>query len=129
VAPAAGQTFLYDLRSSTAHLWVIVTEPDPDERFLIVSLTSLKGSKDQTVILHVGEHPFLKWATCVAYAQSDLINTDRFKEILASGNAKMHANLSPQRTALILDGFLASDFTKKRIVEFVKRYKRLKSVV
>jgi len=44
-----------------------------------MSLTSLKGSKDQTVILHGGEHPFLKWATYVAYAQSDLINTERFR--------------------------------------------------
>ena len=108
--------------SQTAHLWVIATEPTVDQLVLVVSLTSLKGSKDQTVILHGGEHPFLKWATCVAYGQSDLVSCDTLDGYLQSGIAKRHADMSPERTELILRGFLASNFTKKRVSRFVREY-------
>jgi hypothetical protein len=126
---SAGNTFLYDLKRDPAHLWVIATDPDEENRFLIVSLTSLKGSKDQTVILHGGDHEFIKWSTCVAYAQSDLMSAERLQELIACGNAKMHADMKPSCTTLILDGFLASDFTKKRIVEFVRQYKAFKPAI
>ena len=122
---ASGQTYLFPTSQyQTAHLWVISTNPNPDGLMLVVSLTSLKGSKDQTVILHGGEHPFLKWATCAAYNLADLISCDTLEDHLNKGRAKMHANMSPDNTRLILDGFTASQFTKKRIQQFARAYKK-----
>jgi hypothetical protein len=121
---AAGQTYLFPLsENQTAHLWIIATDPNADRLMLVVSLTSLKGSKDQTVILHGGEHPFLKWATCVAYNLSDLINCDTLEDHIKVGRAKMRADMKPETAQLILGGFTASPFTKKRIQEFVRAYK------
>ncbi|WP_415199523.1 hypothetical protein [Silvibacterium sp.] len=114
---------MFDLKHATSHLWVITTNPNPDGYVLVVSLTSLKGSKDQTVILNPADHPFIKWATCVAYAFSDLMTVEKLSELIECGNAKQHHPMSADRTQLILDGFLSSDFTKKRIVQFVKQYK------
>ena len=37
--------------------------------------------------------------------------------------AKMNADMSAAATNLILDGFMASSFTKKRIRKFVSDYK------
>lgn len=119
---SAGSTFLFDLQGNI-HLWVIASDPDSEGRFLVVSLTSLKGSKDQTVILHGGEHPFLKWATCAYYQQSDIMTVAKLEQLIAAGSAKLREPLADDKTALVLDGFMASDFTKKRVLEFARAYR------
>jgi hypothetical protein len=43
------------MTQQTPHLWIVATAPGSDGLFAIVSLTSLKGSKDQTFILRSGE--------------------------------------------------------------------------
>jgi hypothetical protein len=122
----AGQTYLYPLNDEARreHLWIIVTEPNADGQFATVSLTSLKGAKDQTVTLLKAEHAFIKWDTCVLYALAEVSTTDRLQSYIESGAAKMHQDLRPDILGLILDGFTASDFTKNRVREFVKEYKR-----
>jgi hypothetical protein len=117
----AGQTFLFPLSANaTAHLWVIATDPDSDGKFVIVSFTSLKGSKDQTVILHSGEHPFLKWSTCVAYVLAEFLTIDELKRRLDAGQAKLRENLSSEVLALVRAGFRASLLTKNRIRYYLK---------
>lgn len=120
----AGHTFLYPLKEDReAHLWIVATNPNADGMFAAVSLTSLKGSKDQTVVLQPGEHPFIKWPTCVAYAVADISSCDKLKGYLESGAARMHRDTSPELLKLVFDGFLASDLTKKRVREFIQAYK------
>src|SRR5438477_4382379 len=49
-----GDTLLIPARGSgvTSHLWIIVTEPAPDtHKCVIVSVTTLRQNKDQTVTL------------------------------------------------------------------------------
>jgi hypothetical protein len=122
----AGQTFLFPISGEqTAHLWIIVTPPDKSSGvFLIVSLTSLKGNKDQTVVLRAGEHPFIKWDTCVAYGLSELTSEEKLQQLVDGREARLHqSDVSAKLLELILDGFLASDFTKRRITDFVKKFK------
>lgn len=124
----AGQTFLYPLgeNAGTAHLWVIATEPNDEGLFAFVSLTSLKGAKDQTVILRKGEHPFLKWDTCVAYALAEISDVDKLQAFVDSRLAKPHEDISPEVLEEIVAGFAASDFTRRRIARFVKEAQRTK---
>ena len=69
----AGDTFLYPLNQpSKEHLWVVATQPDAEGRFVITYLNSLRGSKDQTVILFAREHEFVRHDTCVNYAVAQL---------------------------------------------------------
>ena len=120
----AGDTFLYPLdQSGREHLWVVATEPDTDDQLVIVSLTSLRGSKDQTVILLAHQHDFVRHDTCVYYALAELTNSVKLETWLNSGAARMHRPMSREALALIQDGFTASDFTKKRIVEFIRGYR------
>ncbi len=42
---------------------------------------------------------------------------------MAAGAAKQHKDVSPQILALIIAGFHASDFTKRRVRDFVKEAK------
>lgn len=58
-----GDTFLMPAPDGTAtpHLWIVTTAPDPlSKRCAIVSVTTLRNSKDQTVTLRVGDHPFIR---------------------------------------------------------------------
>jgi hypothetical protein len=105
-------------------LWVVATNPDSDGLVAIVSLTSLKGAKDQTVVIHAGEHPFVKWETCALYALAEVTSIDKLCEYIDCGLARMHYDVSNQLLALILDGFTASDYTKNRVRRFVKEYKQ-----
>lgn len=121
----AGQTFLYPLaENETAHLWIIATEPNEDGLFAIANVTSLKGAKDQTVILQANEHPFLKWETCVMYGLAEISSGDKLQGYLDGGIAKLQKDLSQKALALVLDGFTASDYTKYRLREFIKQYKQ-----
>ena len=120
----AGQTFLYPISEfETYHLWLIATDPNIEGQFAVVSFTSLRGSKDQTVLLRKAEHPFIRWDTCVAYMLADIITEQQLRERLESGEAREHTPVPADILALVLDGFLASDYTKKRIRAFISQYK------
>jgi hypothetical protein len=65
----------------------------------------------------------VKWDTCVHYALAEISNLEKLTAYLNSGTAKMHQDIDAALLALILDGFTASDFTKKRVRDFVRDYK------
>lgn len=118
----AGQTFLYPLNddNNSEHLWIIATEPNNDGVFAIASLTSLRGAKDQTVILHKGEHPFITHDTCISYAQAEITSAEKLEVRLQCGRAKMHVNATPKVLKDILDGFSAPNYTINRVREFIR---------
>lgn len=117
----AGHTFLYPL-DNVPHLWVIATEPC-NGIVAIVNFTSLKGSKDQTVVLLKHEHAFLRWDTSVNFAQAETMSEERLQEYIQQGRAKMHSPIDAVLVQLIVDGFCASPYTKNRIVTFVAEYR------
>lgn len=64
----AGDTFRPADRSVDIHLWVIIFDPDLDpSKVLIVSLTTFTAKKESVCLLDVGDHPFIRHPTCVAY--------------------------------------------------------------
>lgn len=125
---SAGQTFLFPLGGpDKAHLWIICTDPDPSDMFVVVSITSLRGSKDQTVILRSGEHPFIRWDSCVFYQLADLIDSHKLSVRLACREARMHDVLNPSLLRLVQDGFTASQFTKNRLIDYMRKIKQPRS--
>jgi hypothetical protein len=56
----------------TPHLWILLTEPAPE--CVIVSITTLREGKDQTVILQRGDHPFVRHQTCIFYGDARIVN-------------------------------------------------------
>jgi hypothetical protein len=64
----AGDTFTLKDKSVDSHLWVIVSDPAVDaQRVLFVSMTSYDVTKEKVCLLDVGDHPFVKHRTCIAY--------------------------------------------------------------
>ena len=80
-----GFTFLTDV---DRHLWIVLSDPirDPD-RVVIVSITTLAPHKEQTCIVHRGEHPWVTHDSCVAFrfariVSSTLLVESRYKGLL-----------------------------------------------
>jgi hypothetical protein len=64
----AGDTFTLKDKAVDSHLWVIVSDPAIDaERVLFVSMTSYDVTKEKVCLLDIGDHPFIKHKTCIAY--------------------------------------------------------------
>ena len=101
----------------------MVTSPDDLGEFATVSLTSLSGAKDPTVVLQQGEHPFIRHPTCVHYGAAELTSAEKLQENLDLGFAKMREPLSLKILTLIRHGFTNSDRTKRRLREYVKERK------
>ena len=117
----AGETFLFPLEEANiAHLWVIATNPNNAGDFAVVSLTSLRGSQDQTLILRPGEHPFIKHETCVYYRTAEITTAKELHRRIRHGTAKMKESVSAELLSEIVKGFTASDFTKNRVRQFIK---------
>src|ERR1035438_10358093 len=52
----------------TPHLWIIATEPVTDTQLcVIVNVTTLRNSRDQTVMLRKGDHPFITHDSAIFY--------------------------------------------------------------
>src|SRR2546421_8813104 len=70
-----GDTFLMPAPGGqvTPHLWIVITQPDPQtHECAIVSVTTLRNSKDQTVILRVGDHCFIRHDSTIFYGDAML---------------------------------------------------------
>jgi hypothetical protein len=122
----AGQCFIFPLteEGSIPHVWVICTSPNEDGQFATASFTSLKGAKDQTVILNSGDHPSINRPTCIAYGFAKVLNCDNLQGLINTEQARLHrSDLREDLLKLVVDGFSASDFTSKRVADFVKACK------
>lgn len=104
------------------HLWILITDPDPDT-FLgaMVSVTTLRGTTDQTVILQPCDHPFVKRPSAVHFGDARLFDTRRVEEAIRAGGVHLHQRCSAALIALLQDGALASPYTPNKVLEFCCR--------
>lgn len=103
------------------HLWFIVTDPDPATRLCaMVSLTTLKNDKDQTVVLHPSEHPFMTQTSSVFFSGAIVVDVQKIEARVAEGKVKPHRSCSPKLLKLLQQGMTASPFTPKKVVAFCK---------
>ena len=75
-----GDTFLMPAPGgvATPHLWIVVTQPDPQTHLCaIVSVTTLRNSKDQPVILRRGDHPFIRHDSTIFYGDAMIVDALR----------------------------------------------------
>lgn len=55
------------------HLWVVVSKPDADGSVAMVNFTSYRQPCDETCVLDVGDHPFIRHKTVVAYSHAKMV--------------------------------------------------------
>jgi hypothetical protein len=118
-----GDTFLMPAPGGmvTPHLWIIITQPDPATHLCaIVSVTTLRESKDQTVILRVGDHPFVRHDSAIFYRGAMIADSTRIGGEIAAGLALAREKCTAATLKLVQDGVGASPFTPPKILRFCK---------
>lgn len=104
------------------HLWFVITDPDPVTYLCaMVSLTTLRGDKDRTVVLQPADHPFITHSSVVHYIGAVIVDARRITTLLKAGSIHQHNSCSAGTLKLIQQGISASPFTPKKIVDFCKR--------
>jgi hypothetical protein len=120
---ACGDSFLMPAPggTQTSHLWVFVTEREPvTHQAVIVSVTTLREGKDQTLILRKGEHPFLTHESVVAYRHARIVDCRVLDGNLAAGTIQGHETCSAKLLKDIQDGIFASQHTPNKVVSYCK---------
>jgi hypothetical protein len=120
-----GDTFLMPAPGgvATPHLWIVVTQPDPQTHLCaIVSVTTLRNSKDQTVILRPGDHPFVRHDSTVFYGDAMIVDALRLESEIAAGLALVRERCSKAILKLLQDGVVASLFTRPKIQRFCREH-------
>lgn len=120
-----GDTFLMPAPGgvATPHLWIVVTQPDPQTHLCaIVSVTTLRNSKDQTVILRPGDHPFIRHDSTIFYGDAMIVDALRLESEIAAGLALVREACSKAILKLLQDGVVASPFTRPKILRFCREH-------
>ena len=115
-----GDTFLIPAPTvGRPHLWIVITDPDPEtSQCVVVSITTLRHSKDQTVILQAGEHPFIRHQSVVYYQDAQIIDARRLESEEQAGNVLRKERCQSSLLDLVQRGLIASDFTPNNVRAF-----------
>jgi hypothetical protein len=120
-----GDTFLMPAPggAATPHLWIVITQPDPQtHECAIVSVTTLRNSKDQTVILRVGDHPFIRHDSTIFYGDAMIVDAGRLETEITAGLALLREKCPRSTLKLVQDGVGASPFTRPKFLRFCREH-------
>lgn len=117
---AAGDTFLLPKTSNqTEHLYVVLSEPDAQNMSLCVNITTLRGFHERTVVLKVGDHPFVKHDSAVLYLDMKERNIAAVSQLLATKTTQFvcsqHKPCSPKLLQRLRQGVIDSPNVAKAV--------------
>lgn len=100
-----GDTFQLANLDINSHLHIIISDPTKDSRQIVTAnFTSWRADKDQSCIVEIGEHSFIKVLSCVDYRRDKLITLADYDRCLDSGALKLNSPVSKGLLRRILDG-------------------------
>ena len=87
------------------HLFVVISDPvrSPDD-VVLVPLTTFEHYKDQSCILNVGDHPFVKHPTCIGYSDAQCSPVKKLGQLLESRDIRRRKPMCEDVLARILEG-------------------------
>jgi hypothetical protein len=86
----------------------------------MVGVTTLRNSKDQTVILRVGDHPFIRHDSTIFYGDAMIVDVRRLEAEIAAGLALVREQCPPATLKFVQDGVAASPFTRPKVLRFCR---------
>ncbi len=118
----AGETVLMSAPGvAVPHLWILITDPSKDTNLgVFVSVTSLRGGKDQTVILRRGDHPYIAKDSVVYFGDARLWDTALIDADIASGAVRRLEPCSAGLQRLLQSGILNSPYTPNSILRLCR---------
>ena len=116
-----GDTFLLPKSAyATEHLWIIVTEIDPQSGSAVcVNVTTKRDDSETTVVLNIGDHRFIKHESVVRFGDAREMKIDLVEKLLSGRPSQfvgvLHDPCSEKLLARIRQGLLDSPMTPKEI--------------
>jgi len=117
-----GDTFLTGDDDDDLHLWIAITPPTNGE-VITVSVTTQRKGSEALVVLHEGDHPFIKHDSVIAYIYSRIRTVASIEAALLSGTAKQREPVSAGVLKRVQDGLLDSNFTPNGVRFYYKNLK------
>lgn len=119
---SAGDTFiLTHATGPTPHLWVILWGPEGEaQSFMMVSLSTMRPHSDQTVLIRVGEHPFIQHDTCAVYADVRKTTAEKLHQAEANRQLTRRDRASAQLLGKLREGLFASSRTPHAMREMAR---------
>ena len=126
---ATGDTFLIGTDTNSLHLHVVVCGPTAEVvSVVLVSFNTSRSWTDKTVLLQVGEHPFIDRETTVNFQMAQVLPVALLEQ-MEQRNANIHPNFatfrrheaaSAQLIEKLVQGCLASPLTPKYVEKAVR---------
>jgi len=87
---------------------------------VIVNVTTLRGNRDQTVTLGLGDHPFITHSSVVLYGDAQIVDSRRLEADLHACVVERREPCSERLLQLVQSGIEHSPFTPKKVVAFCR---------
>lgn len=103
----AGDSFRFADGRDGGHLWFVISSGQLDP-VVVVSVTTWRADKDHNCVLEVGDHPFLKHKSCIAYDLAKSVSQEKLQLWIKQGEIALHDAATSDLIFQLLDGAAAS---------------------
>lgn len=105
------------------HLHIILTNKCPDENHLLVSISTRHHGCDDTCLLRIGDHDFIKKDSYVAYRHTKIWSANKISQKITNGDITFRGLIDEKIFALISLGIENSMFIKPKIKKYYRQNK------
>lgn len=102
------------------HLHVILTKPTAEGEVVTVVICTRQRWSETLLCLDVGDHPFIRHASVVAYRYARIRKCSAVEGALARGQARSKERVSPQLLKRMQQALSDSDFVSNDVRAFFK---------
>ena len=110
-----GDTFVLRLPNKIPHLWIIISDPNPNNEIVIVNVTTSDLSMDNACIIKHGDHPFIKHESVIAYYHALLMSVDKIAEWKSKHYLESWPSVKYPLLKRIQQGAIDSEYTPQKI--------------
>lgn len=94
------------------HLWFVLTDPDPVTKQVVrVMMVSAQPHTDNTVVIVVGDHPWVEWESNVDYGTARFVPVSKLEAAVAQGRLRLKEDMSAELLGRVRAGLLVSSRT------------------
>ncbi|MDR3741715.1 MAG: hypothetical protein P4L40_22070 [Terracidiphilus sp.] len=100
------------------HLHVVLTNPTAEGEVVTVAICTRKRWSEDIVCLEIGDHPFIRHSSVVAYRYARIRKCSAIEQALACGKARSKERISQQLLRRIQQALPESDFVSNEVRAF-----------
>ncbi len=110
-----GDTCVLRLPNKIPHLWIIISDPTPNNEVVIVNVTTADLSVDTSCTIKRGDHPFIKHESVIAYHYARLISVNKITEWKTKHYYESWTSVKYLLLKRIQQGAIDSEYTPQKI--------------